>query len=58
MQSVQDMEELEEERRIMASPEETARPASQSALPPASRRSLETILSWADQSFGDEAGGL
>ncbi|KAM3567755.1 hypothetical protein VYU27_010106, partial [Nannochloropsis oceanica] len=55
VQSVNDMEELEEERQLMQSPEESSRPLT-SASGRGGGRSLESILSWATKTFGDDAG--
>ena len=48
------MEELEEERALMAIPEESSRPMipSRSAGP----KSLDDILKWAQKTLGEEAG--
>jgi hypothetical protein len=50
------MEELEEERRLLGNPEETARPAN-AANAGRKGASLDTILQWAANTFGEEAAG-
>ncbi|TFJ82837.1 hypothetical protein NSK_005844 [Nannochloropsis salina CCMP1776] len=53
VQSVNDMEELEEERQIAQTPEESSRPLTSSG---GGARSLDSILAWASKTFGEDAG--